>query len=48
MPSYSTRQELFYGITIKNISGKREGNKQKKTIKSEMTESDTSPARASG
>jgi len=27
MPYYSTRQELFYGITIESISGKKRRNK---------------------
>jgi hypothetical protein len=47
MPSFSTRQELFCGITTKIVSGKKRF-KKRKTIKHEMTESNTNPARASG
>jgi hypothetical protein len=47
MPFYSTRQELFCGITTKIVSGKKR-NKIQKTINNEMTKSDTSPAKASG
>ena len=42
------KTRLFYGITTKNIFGKKRRNKPKKPRKNEMTESDTSPARASG